>query len=156
MIALTVIGILTLVAIPSLTTLIKNQRIIGVSENLYSVLQNARSEAIKRNNNVYVSFQIGSNWCYGVNSGSACDCSTPTNCNLGTVTASNTQITLSQSGLSGTPLQFYFESSHGGANAQRTFTFTDTNGTTAMTVKVNVLGNLSICSSQLTGYTACT
>src|SRR5690242_10962753 len=74
MITLVVIIVLTLVAVPALTALMKGQRLIGTTENLYSALQNARSEAIKTNTTVYVSFQTGSSWCYGINSGSACDC----------------------------------------------------------------------------------
>src|SRR6266480_3132072 len=99
-ITLTVLGILALAAIPSVITFVQNHRLASTADQLAVMLQYARSEAIKRNTNVYVSFTSGDNWCYGIQTGSACDCTNASNCNLGAVSAQNTQqISLSTSGL---------------------------------------------------------
>lgn len=156
MIVSIIIAVIILLAIPYFTSLINTQRLIGTTETLYSLLQNARSEAVKRNVNVFVSFQTGTTWCYGVNSGSACNCTVPSGCNLGTVTAPNALLSLSAAGLSGSPLQFQFESVHGGASASNTLTFTLVDNTAAMNIKTGLLGNSSICSAQVSGYpTSC-
>jgi len=151
-----ILAILIMVAIPSLSTLIRTQRLIGTTENLYTALQNARSEAIKRNASVVVSFQTGLNWCYGINTSSACNCSTPSNCNLGAASATSSDLSLSLSGISGNPAQITIESSHGAPNASGTMTFTINNTTTSMSVIIRALGSLVTCSSQVSGYQACT
>jgi Tfp pilus assembly protein FimT len=95
-IILSVIIILILVAIPTFTTLIQNYRLSTAAETLYNMLQYARSEAVKQNTSIYVTVQTGDNWCYGINAGSACTCSTPSSCNLGVQSAPTTgQLTLS-------------------------------------------------------------
>lgn len=156
MVVITITAVVLLLAIPYFTSLIKTQRLVGTTENLYSVLQNARSEAIKRNVSVYVSFQTGTTWCYGVNPSSACNCTVPSGCSLGTVNAPNALLSLSATGLSGSPLQFQFDSVHGGASVSNTLTFTLAGETPAMNIKTSTLGNSSICSAAVSGYpTSC-
>ena len=153
-ITLTIIGILTLVAIPSFITQIKNYRLSATAENLYYALQYARTEAIKRNATIYVSFTTGDNWCYGINVGSACNCTVPANCGLGTTSASATQtLTLSTSGYSGGSV--YFEGSHGAANASGSLTFTLYQQTSLIKISIGTLGNLQLCSTGISGYTGC-
>lgn len=152
MIALAIIAILVLIGIPTYTSIIQTQRLIGTTENLYFSLQYARGEAIKRNTPVVVSFQTGSNWCYGINPTTACNCNTPASCSLGAVSAPNDQLTLSATNF-GT--QFQFDSVHGAANTSGTLTFTLSGETKDMTVKVGRLGSLQVCSSQISGYQPC-
>lgn len=52
MTSLMIASILTMVAIPSLVQFIDNQRVISISDTLNQHLEYARSEAIKRNQNV--------------------------------------------------------------------------------------------------------
>lgn len=49
MITVAVIGILALVAVPSMTAMIRNGRVVGQTEELVSSIQLARSEAVRRN-----------------------------------------------------------------------------------------------------------
>ncbi len=151
---LTITVILTVLAVPSILSLVQTHRITSTVENLYYALQYARSEAVKRNTTVYVSFQSGDTWCYGINTGSACTCSTPATCNLGTYQYSAAQLlTLSMSGLTNNALQF--EGTHGGANASASLTFTLYGQSALMTITVGRLGNLQMCSTGISGYTAC-
>jgi type IV fimbrial biogenesis protein FimT len=154
LIMLTVVMILTLLSIPLFTSIIQHYRITTAVENLYSSLQYARSESIKRNTNVYVSFTTGDSWCYGINTSSACDCTTAGSCNLGSVSSSAPQLlTLSTTGLSSN--SFYFDSTHGGASSAGTITYTLYGQTSLVTTSISRLGNIQTCSTNINGYTAC-
>jgi type IV fimbrial biogenesis protein FimT len=52
MVALTVVGILVGVAVPSMRTMLLNNRLTSISNDLLASLQHARTEAIKRQSNV--------------------------------------------------------------------------------------------------------
>lgn len=52
MITVAVIGILALVAVPSMTAMIRNGRVVGQTEELVSSIQLARAEAVRRNSRV--------------------------------------------------------------------------------------------------------
>ncbi len=154
MLTLSIVIILTLIAIPSLRSLVQNHRISSVADNLYYFLQNARSEAIKRNAHVYVSFIPGDAWCYGMNVSSACTCSTPGSCSLGAVVSDNPeQISLSMTGLTGNSV--YFEGTHAAANARGALTFTLYGQTPLISLSIGRLGNIQLCSTGISGYTAC-
>lgn len=154
LVMLTIVIILTVLSIPLFNSLIQYHRITNAAENLYSVLQYARTEAVKRNTSVYVSVTTGDSWCYGINTGSACSCGTPSGCNLGTETAPEAQqLTLSATGL--TSNAFYFDSIHGGSSATVTMTFTLYGQSSLITTTINRLGSIQACSTGVNGYAAC-
>ena len=154
LIAIAVFAILAAIAVPSYKTFIQNYRLTATAENLYSVIQAARSEAVKRNATVFVSFNTTDPWCYGVNVGSACTCTTASTCNLGVHSATASGLTtLSTTGLSGTAISF--EGTRGAASSSATITYTTTGGTNAMSLKIGLLGNSQLCSAQITRYPVC-
>lgn len=154
LVTLAIVTILTVVSIPAFTSLIERYRIVSATEQLYSTLQYARTEAVKRNTDVYVSFNAGDSWCYGINTGSACDCTTPSGCNLGTVSApSAQQLTLSSSGLISNAI--FFESTRGSANTSATITYNIYGSSDLITTSISRLGNIQLCSTGISGYTAC-
>lgn len=154
LVMLTVVLVLTLLAIPSYNTLINYYRISREAELLYTTLQYARTEAVKRNTSVFVSIGTGDNWCYGINTGSACNCSSGT-CNLGITRAPATQqLSLAGTGLSSSA--FSFNSSHAGASNSVTLTFSlYSNSSTLITTSISVMGTVTQCSTGVTGYTSC-
>lgn len=153
-VAVTLIAVLTIIAVPSLRNYIQRNRLVGTGQQLYYMMQLARSEAVKRNTNVFVSLVPGSNWCYGINTGATCNCSVANSCNLGRTTAPNSvNLTLSTSGLTSNSVRF--EPNHGAASSSGSATFTTSDGSTAISVKIGLLGSLTLCSGQLTGYQAC-
>ena len=79
-----VLAILVTVGIPSFQETIDKRRLTGAAEQLYGDLQYARSEAIKRNANVFVTFTgSGTTWCYGMSATTAtCNCTTANSCAL--------------------------------------------------------------------------
>ena len=155
LVVLTMIGILTLLAIPSVSYFLKNHRLIELSDKLYYDLQEARSEAVKNNVTVYVTFQTGDSWCYGINSGSSCNCSLPSTCNIGSSSMANPgQISLSVSGLASNTVQF--EGTRGAANnsGSVTLAFYD-DSTSLIKISIGKMGGVQMCSTKVGNYTAC-
>jgi len=154
---LIIIGIMAITAVASVssfTSIVRNYRISGVAEQLYYQLQYARSEAVKRNATVYVSFSTGDSWCYGINVGGTCDCTTAGSCGLATTSASAPGlISLSTSGMTGNSINF--EGTHGAANASGSVTLTLFGQTSLITLSISRFGNLQLCSTGISGYTAC-
>lgn len=76
MITVAVLGILVSLAAPSFQATIERRQLEGAAEELYSYFQFARSESIKRSEDVRVYFTntAGTNWCYGLKVNAACDC----------------------------------------------------------------------------------
>ncbi|MHB1948171.1 MAG: GspH/FimT family protein [Gammaproteobacteria bacterium] len=154
LIAILIIVIITLISIPSITNLLNNHRLDATAETLYYNLQYARTEALKRNALVYVSFTTGDNWCYGLNAGASCDCTTAGSCGLGAVApTSSGQITLTQSGYGSGYISF--EGSHGAANNNGSLTMTLTGGSSLITLTIGKLGDIQMCSTDISGYNPC-
>jgi prepilin-type N-terminal cleavage/methylation domain-containing protein len=76
MITLVVIGVLAALAAPSFTQIIHKRVLKGASDKLFADVHFAKSEAIKRNKKVRISFsEAGTTWCYGMAVDADCDCS---------------------------------------------------------------------------------
>jgi len=154
MIALSVVIILTITAVPAFIQAYQEYHVSTTTQQLYQVLQYARSAAIENNQTIYVNFQVGDNWCYGVNAGSSCSCNIANNCTLGSYSAPKVHdLTLSTTGLTGNNLTF--EGTHGAANVTSTITFTLYGGTVALGMDVTPFGDMQLCSSTIHGYSAC-
>lgn len=77
LVAIVVMTILLAIAIPSYLHFKENNVLLGAAQAVYSDIQFARSEAVKRDAasvGVYFS-NLNSAWCYRVSDDSACDCS---------------------------------------------------------------------------------
>lgn len=153
LIALTIVTILAVAAIPTFLSLHQEYHLTTNINSLYYVLQYARSVSIKNNQTVYVNFSSGDSWCYGIKAGSTCNCTVANSCTLGTYSAPATQdLSLSTTGLNSNTLQF--SGVHGGARVS-TITFTLYGLTPSMGVSIGALGNMRVCSNQISGYPAC-
>lgn len=154
LIVIALVGIIAIVSVPSYVSYLQTNRLKNATQLLYQTLYFARTEAIKRNATVYVSFQTGSSWCYGSNPNAVCSCNVANSCTIGTTQSpGSNQLSLSTSGLTNNAVNF--EPTHGAASGNPTITLTAPNGM-AMGIKVGYLGSLTICSSSVTGYPACT
>ena len=155
MIVLSIIIILTIAAVPGFISLYQERHLVSEAQNLYYALQYARSEAIKNNQTVYVFFQTGDSWCYGMNPNTTCNCNTTNSCTLGTDAVSKTQgLSLTTTGLTNNNT-LTFEGTHGLTNITSTVTFTIYGKTPSATLKISPLGNMQICSATLSGYPTC-
>jgi len=83
LVMLAIIAVLGTLAAPSFSAFIARGRVSGAAEALAQDLNLARSESLRRNGDVTLSFSPGSAWCYGSVAGStACSCATPSACTL--------------------------------------------------------------------------
>lgn len=74
LIALTILVILITGAIPAMSDVVERQRLYNAAETIAADLRMVRNEALSRDSDeMVVSFQPGSDWCYGV-AATACDC----------------------------------------------------------------------------------
>jgi prepilin-type N-terminal cleavage/methylation domain-containing protein len=116
-IVISIIGILTSIAVPSFTSQIRAARLKTVAEAFNSDLILARNEAIRTNTPIYFNTQINadSTWCYGLgteNDSSICSCTTAAACSVKMVTIEKSKnISVLYSGLF--DLDFRFESKNG-------------------------------------------
>lgn len=83
LITVSIIAILMALAVPSITSTMRKNRVKAATEELYSQIKWARSEAIKRRADVFVAFKTGSNWCYGISLTAACNCGNAGACMVG-------------------------------------------------------------------------
>ena len=155
MVSLALVVIITLVSVPSFISLYQKYHLSTSTENLYYVLQLARRTAIKNNQTIYVNFQTGDNWCYGLNANTACNCAIANNCTLGTYnTPKLADISLSATGLTSNNLTF--EGTRGATLVSSTITYTIYNQSPAISLKISALGNMYLCSANVSGYPPCT
>jgi prepilin-type N-terminal cleavage/methylation domain-containing protein len=156
LVAMLIMAILLTLAVPMFSDMIDRYRLKGAAESVYEDLQYARAEAIKTSGSVYVAFQTGSNWCYGLKSGATCNCNTANDCALGGV-----EKVVSHTGFTGISLTTNFSSNDTGFEPVRgtsldngTITVTALNGKTVEVI-VSTLGRVRICSDDTSDYPAC-
>lgn len=171
MVTVSVLVILMTVGIPSMKTLIDNNRLKGAAESVMSELYFAKSEAIKRNAGARVSFTTNGSttWCYGVTTKASCDCSVTdvTNANACTINNSGTNV-LKRGGstdyadisLPRDPVGTFdiaFDQVRGKANTD-SIKF-ESPGGKRLEVRVSVLGRVRICTptgtTKVPGYPTC-
>ena len=66
-----VIAVLLSIAVPAMSHFYERARLVSATNTLYQDLFFARSEAIKRDADVYVKFTTGSSWCYALSDATA-------------------------------------------------------------------------------------
>jgi len=158
MVTVAIIGVLASIAVPSFQDMIERNRLKEAVESLKSDLMFARTEAIKRSQNISVNRITGNSgeWFYGLNT-SACDSSE-------TVTTESDFCTVKRiSGIAFNQVNLISESGNttfsfrrGTANAGNTC-FSTTNY--RLRVKVSNSGRITVCTNTGTeavgGYGSC-
>ena len=84
-ITLFIMAVLLTFALPAFTELLAESRLKAATSALYLKLYQARSEAIKRNQRMRVTFMVsdgGATWCYGMKTDAACDCTVAGSCQI--------------------------------------------------------------------------
>ncbi|WP_440940884.1 GspH/FimT family pseudopilin [Immundisolibacter sp.] len=79
LVTVAIIGILAGLAAPAFIKMLERNRLKGAAEVVFNELQLARTESVKRNNDVELRFNTAApttNWCFGskVMDGTPCDC----------------------------------------------------------------------------------
>jgi len=149
------VAVLASWAVPSFIEAIDKYQLKTAADNLNSDLQFARFEAIRNNQTAYVNFSTGANWCYGINLGSTCDCTTANSCQLKQVTSSDYKnVTLSSASFGGSPA---LDPKRGLSSLSGTAQLQSRKGLQA-NVTLSLLGMVGICtpaSQRLIGYPSC-
>jgi type IV fimbrial biogenesis protein FimT len=177
MVALAVLLILTVLAVPSFTTYLDKSRVRGAADEVVSTLAQARQAGVKFDRGVRVSaVGSGGTWCLGANQAAtpsagdpmlapaACDCTVADACIVDgqrLVVASSEHPGVTLTSAPG-PLDFdgrlglRVDPNVGDADAS-SFDLTSPRGRFVLTVNVSQLGQATVCSKQgnILGYPAC-
>lgn len=173
MIVIVITAILLAWAIPSFQETIDRNRLKAATETLYGDFQFAKSEAIKRNEQIRVIFDnstttevingksVTVTWCYGVTEQASCGCrpskySTPNRCTIDGIPKDS--LSVDYPDITITPsANFSFGYVRGTVNAGNVTLNSARSKQTQ--VILNGLGRIRICSptgsSNVTGYAAC-
>ena len=177
LIAVAILGVLVAIAAPSMFSILEGRKLKGATENLFADLMFAKTETIKRNTKVALSFSSsGSNWCYGLSEASDCDCTnallptpTATTCTIDGIEKVVTNAQYGDTAVSadfngnsgGDPESLAFEPLRGFAqyisdtspsNGSAVFT----NSSRSTTIMLSTLGRVRICSTTgFGGYETC-
>jgi len=148
LVVVTILAILASLAVPTFSDALYKQRIQGAAEAVLSDLRWARTESIKRNKLVRVTFTTGSTWSYVIN---VDPLGTPVL--IKTVNGSEyPTTTLTSASFSGGVSYTTFDPTRGTNPNNGTATITATNG--SLSVRVSTLGRVRICGT-VEGYPAC-
>ncbi|ATI04127.1 MULTISPECIES: GspH/FimT family pseudopilin [Cycloclasticus] len=84
LITVVILGILLALAAPSFFEILERRKIVGATDLLHSDLLFAKTETIKRNKVIRISFKNKgtTNWCYGMKEEVTCDCTTANDCDI--------------------------------------------------------------------------
>ena len=94
-----VLAIILAVAVPSYASYLARQRLRHVAGLLELDLRRARTLSVDEGRNIYVSFNSGAQWCWGLSRQTACSCVTgQPRCELGGMDSRDHKGTLLQSG----------------------------------------------------------
>lgn len=177
LVVVAIIGILAALAAPSMTRLLERGRLRGAAEQVASDLQLARTEAIKRNQDVKVTFSSdtpSTSWCYGVRVGGDCNCAItdPTDataCQIDGVLKVTSSADFAGVSLAGSFVgsgvnarTTGFNPRHGTAQtgvagAPENGTVTATIKSDNLSVRVTLLGRVRVCSTNgMPGFQSCT
>lgn len=74
MITIAVLVILVTLAIPAMSNILENRRLVGAGQAIYEQIQFARTEAIKQSRNIFVVVEGGDGWCVAVSDDGDCNC----------------------------------------------------------------------------------
>jgi type IV fimbrial biogenesis protein FimT len=177
MVALAVLLILTVLAVPSFTTYLDKSRVRGAADEVISALAQARQAGVKFDRGVRVATTgSGATWCLGANQAAtpavgnpmlapdACNCTVADACivdgqRLVVASADHPGVTLTSP-----PGILDFDGRLGirtdpnvGNAAASSFDLTSPRGRYVLTVNVSQLGQATVCSKQgnILGYPAC-
>jgi type IV fimbrial biogenesis protein FimT len=155
MITLAILGILISIALPSFTTMLERQKLKAATEQLLSIFNLAKTEAIKNNSLIYINAKKTSNLNWSIQVSTSTTCSIDSSCDLKSISSAGTpkvKITNDISTLDGAS----FNASRGlpSFTTNRSVTFSTDNY--SVTSTISAAGLITQCSSPaFGGYSAC-
>jgi len=168
LITMAVLGVLITIGIPTMRGSAERRNTISATEEIYSQLQFARSEAVSRSAQVFFNIVDGADWAIGISTNAGCDpsdnnpaCVLPDVNGANEVTVLFSSDDFSEISIASTVAQITFSPERATATAATiNVTSTDDIGY-LMRIDVGVLGQISVCSpdavptTYVGGYRAC-
>lgn len=157
LIALAIMAILAMIAIPAWNEFIKKKKLTNDIEALYDTLKIAHSESIKRKTDITVAFTndaTGTNWCFALSDTGDCNCKTGvcTIDGIAHVIGGTNGVVLSITDFTNNKY-ITFEGVRGVASNSGSITLT--NEPYSITLSVNKMGLIRTCSNTVVGYSVC-
>ncbi|WP_201243247.1 GspH/FimT family pseudopilin [Halochromatium salexigens] len=164
LITMSLLAILLAIGIPSFQGSQERARLRNSAEAVYSLLQFARSEAIKQYRDLFVVVSTGEagpagdGWCLAIANDRDCDCSVVGACQYGG--GADRQVhSLTSEGFPGVALasnrtSYRFERKLGKCSSAGTLRLTGADSS-SITIKVAPLGRVKLCSDDLLGLPEC-
>lgn len=158
MVTVAILAISVSIATPSFTDMLDRHRLKGAVESVTTDLRYARSESIKRNQQIAVSIVTGSNWKYGIGDNLTC-LTNVASCVLSgeakIITNSFPSIAIDNTTTFGGNTYTIFQPQRGSA-AQGAVILKSKNDTYTARVSLSALGYVSQCSDDaILGYPTC-
>lgn len=167
-ITILVMTILLGIGVPSYIQFKENNTLQGAAQALYSDIQFARSEAIKRNtNNIAVRFfSLDGAWCYRVSDNALCNSCSSTSCDIhndgimrGVSQSDYTNVNISVSTMSGTSAAIPIQARRTTFNATDVVFTYGSNTSQQVQISTTLLGRVLMCTpttaNGLTGVDKC-
>jgi len=156
LIGIVIAGIIIVVGVPSFKDMTETIRLKSAAEKYVSTIHLVHSESIRRQANLHISYQSGTNWCFGLDDTAACNCSTSNDCQVDSVevvtdSSEFNNVTFTPSGFTSNDIEF--EGVRGTTTDVGQVTFA-LNGK-SIVVAVNFMGRVDVCSNNITGYQTC-
>ncbi len=168
LLTLLIVAILVAIAVPSVKEQIVIENIRSAANNLKQELSFARSEAIKRNADIFVDMTMsggGATWCVGISINDNCDC-TVTDPDLANacvlpINGANVRRVLNSDDYGDVSMDmivdfnFDFDGIRGTAGPSGSFVLE--NGAYNVDVTVSLLGRVRLCdnNNNMAGWTSC-
>jgi len=168
LLTLLIVAILVAIAVPSVKEQIVIENIRSVAHNLKQELSFARSEAIKRNSDIFVDMAMsdgGATWCVGISVNDNCDCTitdpTLVNACVLPINGVNVRYGISSDDYGDVMMDmivdfnFRFNAIRGTASPAGSYVFE--NGAYNIDVTVSLLGRVRRCdnNNNMAGWTSC-
>jgi len=161
LISLSIFAAFASIAISSYHDMILNQRLESAATQIYNDLSVAKSEAIKQNKKIHVSFsQQNHGWCYGINEEKQCDCNKANDCRLNAIETvfkgdEFKGIMLQKARFAGGGSSTVFDPRKGfaiGKGVKNGSIWLKAENDSQMAVIINRLGRIRFCSKDLDRY----
>lgn len=160
LLSIAILSVMAGVAMPIYSEMTTKTNLASESQKILQYLTYARSEAVKNNTDVTLSFTTGADWCFGLSNTGACDCTVANSCKINTLEkkinkSGNASFSLAVDAAiqnaNFDPQRGMLEKTNAPANG--TITLSDSDYST--TIDINVLGRPDICSDSLGTYKSC-
>jgi len=153
--SITLLAILLMIAVPSIHDTIVKNRLKGAIEQFRADIQYARSESIKTNQPITVSFTTGEQWCYGISTNGGCTCNTGNSCLKSFDNAEFKDISMTTTHFENLNGKSYVTMNPTNIISSEGKIIFSSQKSGSITADLNIVGRIHLCSNDLSSYPDC-